>query len=149
MKVYGYTYTETNYSASYSSKANRDVVVRGAPNVHLWEYDIPDDVVEPPGEDTPPPTTFGSVIEAKVALDSRTGPATIVLARVGDSEFPWVGIDPRHDSTNAWISSVIQSWKPVNTGPSADTLSTYLFEEFSLVLDEDQERDLRDFLANP
>jgi hypothetical protein len=146
MIVYGYTNPRDGYSASFNKEATRNIMCRSVPDVHLWEHEIPDEVVAPPAENTDPPITYGSVIQAEVHASAMSGPVSMVLARIGDSEFPWVGLDPRTDSTNAWAPSVIKSWKPLHTNPSADVLSQFLFQTQGYLMQEEEADSLVAFI---
>jgi hypothetical protein len=146
MKVYGYTNPENGYSASYSDKESRDIVVRGVPDIHLWEYDIPDAVAEPPGENTDPPIAYGSVIKAEISIIGMGGFATVALARVGNSSYPWVGLDPRTDKSCAWATHVIKSWKPLYSIPSADVLSQFLFQTQGHLMESEEADSLVAFI---
>ena len=136
MKVYGYTNPESGYSASYSNKVTRDSMCSGILGVHLWEHEIPDKVALPPENGIDPPLSYGSVIIAEI--NHYGTQASIVLARVGSPEFPWVGLDPGGETSVGWATRVIKSWKPLRTTPSADVLSQFLFQtQGYLMQDED------------
>jgi hypothetical protein len=142
MMIYGFT-TNTGEKHIFKVEYARDVESSYCSAPYLWEYEIADSGIEYPNPEDPP-TKFGSIITAKI----YGGSSMYTLARIGkNSRFPWVGTLKDNGAASCYQNSDIESWHLFD--PSTPDVSKYLFEEFSLILDEDQERDLRDFLANP
>lgn len=131
MIIYGFTGLGSGPATYGTSMEARDRVASRFPGVTLWQYEIPESIVNP--VDNPLPTKHGTHIKATMKYGHSE---ELVLLLEHTAGYPWVGV-----GTN-YAASDIVSWEPIQYFSDED-LAQAIFDEVGIPLDDDQIESIR------